>query len=269
MTPESTPESNPAKGQSCTEQPTPGQPHPGRPNPGRPHPGRPQSQHGGMIPNLLLNIVIPTVIMTKFSGEDDLGPMLGIVVALAFPIAFGIWDFAKTRKANFFSILGVISVLLTGTMSLLKFPPEYIAIKEAAIPAIFGIVTLVSLRTRWPLVKTLLMNEQIMQVDRVHEALAQHGTEKAFEGKLKNANYMIAGSFFLSSVLNYVLARIVVVSEPGTVAYTEELGKMTALSFPVIALPSTAVLMAALWYLFSQIRKLTHLDMDDIFNLPE
>lgn len=228
-----------------------------------------QAPKGGMLPNLLLNIVIPTVVMTKFSGEDDLGPMFSIVVALAFPIGYGIWDFAKTRKANFFSILGVISVLLTGTMSLLKFPPEYIAIKEAAIPALFGIATLVSLKTRWPLVKTILLNDQIMQVDKVYSALAQHNTERQFEAKLKNANYMIAGSFFLSSVLNYILARVILVSEPGTVAYTEELGKMTALSFPVIALPSTAVLMAALWYLFSQIRKLTHLELEDIFNTPE
>lgn len=230
---------------------------------------KPAQQRGGFLPNLLLNIVIPTVIMTKFSGEEDFGPLYSIVIALAFPVAYGLWDFATTRKANFFSILGVISVLLTGTMSLLKLPPEYIAIKEAAIPALFGIATLVSLKTRFPLVKTLLLNEQIMQVDKVYRALDTHGTRERFEEKLKIANYMIAGSFFLSSVLNYVLARVILVSEPGTVAFTEELGKMTALSFPVIALPSTAVLMLALWYLFTQIRKLTHLDLEEIFNTPD
>jgi len=77
---------------------------------------------------------------------------------------------------------------------------------------------------------------------------------------------MVAGSFFLSSVLNYILAKIILVSAPGSVAFTEELGKMTALSFPVIALPSTIVLMSALFYLLHHIKKLTHLEAEDIFN---
>jgi hypothetical protein len=94
--------------------------------------------------------------------------------------------------------------------------------------------------------------------------LSKYGNEQHFEMKLKNASYMVAGSFFLSSVLNYILAKVMLVSEPGTVAYTEELGKMTALSFPVIALPSTIVLMLALWYLLNQIKKLTHLDIEDL-----
>lgn len=221
---------------------------------------------GGVLTNLLFNIVIPAVILSKFSSEEYLGPVYSIVVALSFPIAFGVKDYYKERKANFFSVLGVISVVLTGGMSLLQLDPQYIAIKEAAIPAAFGIATLISLRTRYPLIKTFLYNDQIMQVDKVAGALKQHGNFEAFERKLVVASYMVAGSFFLSSVLNYLLAKMVLVSPPGTTEFSEELGKMTALSFPVIAVPSTLVLMAALWYLISQIRKLSHLEFEDIFD---
>jgi len=35
-----------------------------------------------VILNILLNIIVPTVILTKFSGEDALGVKYGIVVAL-------------------------------------------------------------------------------------------------------------------------------------------------------------------------------------------
>jgi intracellular septation protein A len=227
-------------------------------------PATPPEKRGGLLGNLLFNIVIPTLIMTKFSGEQHLGPLMAIVVALAFPVVYGIRDYLQAHKPNFFSILGVVSVVLTGTMSLLKLPPEYIAIKEAAIPGLFGLATLISVNTRWPLVKTFLFNEQVLKVNLVHEALSKYGNEQHFEMKLKNASYMVAGSFFLSSVLNYILAKVMLVSEPGTVAYTEELGKMTALSFPVIALPSTIVLMLALWYLLNQIKKLTHLDIEDL-----
>ena len=75
-------------------------------------------------------------------------------------------------------------------------------------------------------------------------------------------NQLLAGSFFLSSILNYLLAKWILVSPPGTTAYNEELGRMTALSYPVIALPSMVLMMAALWYLFSQIGKLTGEDIE-------
>ena len=219
-----------------------------------------------MLVNLAFNIIIPTVIMTKLSSEDYLGPLLSIVVALSFPVIYGLRDYWQTRKTNLFSALGIFSVIMTGTMSLLKLPPEYIAIKEAAIPAIFGIATLISIRTRYPLVKTFLYNDQVLQIDKVKRALIANSNEALFEKKLANASLMVAGSFFLSSVLNYILAVVILVAEPGSVEFTEQLGKMTALSFPVIALPSAIVLMAALFYLLKQIRLLTQLESEDIFN---
>ena len=219
----------------------------------------------GMLANLAFNIVIPTLILTKLSGEDRLGPLYSIVVALAFPVVYGIRDYLQAHKPNYLSLLGIVSVLLTGGMSLLQLDPQYIAIKEATIPGLLGLATLISTWTRWPLVRTFLFNEQVMKVDVVHEALRQHGTERQFERRLMYASWMVAGSFFLSSALNYGLAEYLLVSPPGTPAFTEELGKMTALSFPVIALPSTLVLMVALFYLLQGVQKLTHLQLEDIF----
>jgi len=223
-------------------------------------------KQGNMLINLGFNIIIPTLIMTKLSGEDYLGPLYSIVVALSFPLLFGLREYLQTHKTNFFSALGIISVLLTGGMSLMQLDPKYIAIKEAAIPALFGLATLFSMRTKFPLVRTFLFNDQILQIDKVKDALEQHNAVSLFDNKLKIASYLIAGSFFMSSVLNYVLAIVILTAAPGTVEFTEQLGKMTALSFPVIAVPSTIVLMATLFYLLHQIKKMTHLQLEDIFN---
>jgi len=100
-----------------------------------------------LLLNLVLNIIIPTVILMKFSGADQLGPRWGVAVALAFPITYGLMDFVKQRKVNFFSALGVVSVLLTGGIVLFELPPKYIAIKEATVPALLGIATLISTYT--------------------------------------------------------------------------------------------------------------------------
>lgn len=217
-----------------------------------------------LLLNLAVNIVIPTVILSKFSGEDKLGVEWAIIVALAFPIAYGIRDIKRSGKFSLFSILGIFSVAMTGGMALLELPPKYIVIKEAAIPAIFAIATLLSLKTRYPLVKTFLYNDTIMQVDKVAAALKANQSEAAFESALKNASYLMTLSFVVSSILNYILAKIILVSAPGTEAFNAELGKMNALSIPVIAIPATIVMMLALFYLFKQIKKLTQLELEDI-----
>ncbi len=221
-----------------------------------------------MLLNIVVNIVIPTVILSKFSGEDALGVEWAIIVALSFPIAYGLKEFFQVGKFNLFSAIGIVSIMLTGGMALLKLPPEYIAIKEAGIPALFAIFTLISLKTRFPLVKTFLYNDKIMQVHKVDAALERLGTQMPFERALKNASYLIALSFIVSSVLNYILAVVILVSEPGTEAFNAELGKMNALSFPVIAIPATIVMMFALFYLFKQIKKFTQLELEDILNQP-
>ncbi|MCA0900610.1 VC0807 family protein [Microbulbifer agarilyticus] len=217
-----------------------------------------------LLGNLLLNIVIPTLILTKLSGDDWLGTKWAIVVALAFPLIYGLRDLLRSGKVNFFSALGVISILLTGGISLLELDAKYIAIKEAAIPGLLGVATIASLYTRWPLVRTLIYNDRILDTGKIADHLSVNGNETAFERTLQQASWMIAGSFFLSSTLNYILAEVLLQSPPGTEAFNEELGKMTALSFPVIALPATIILMLVLVFLFRRIGKLTGLSLEEI-----
>lgn len=227
---------------------------------------RPVQKKESFLANLLMNIVIPTLILTKFSDDDSLGATWGLILALAFPLGYGLRDFVINRKINVFSALGIVSVLLTGGLSLLHLPPEYFAIKEAAIPGILGLVTLISIKTRYPLVKVFVYNDKVLRIEKVNAALKLHQNQTLFERTLSNASLMISASFFLSSVLNYVLAKVILVSQPGTAAFNAELGKMTALSYPVIALPMVIIMMGTLFYVFRSIRLLTHLTLEDILN---
>ena len=213
--------------------------------------------------SLSLNILIPVIVLMKFSGEDRLGPVVGLVVALAFPITYGLYDFGRRRNYNVVSALGFISILMTGGIGLLKLDPRWIAVKEAGIPLLMGLAVVGSLKTRFPLVKMLF--SKIIDAETVHEALVRKGTLADYQRRLVRATYIIASSFLLSAALNYALARIIVVSQPGTTAFNEELGKMTALSFPIIAVPSITLLAVAILFLASGIRKQTGLELKSIF----
>ena len=94
--------------------------------------------------DLLVSIVLPSAILMKFSGDEHLGAVGALVLALAFPIGWGLYELIRFRVKNFIAALGLISVLLTGGIGLLQLDTEWLAIKEAAIPAILGIAVIIS-----------------------------------------------------------------------------------------------------------------------------
>ena len=134
--------------------------------------------------------------------------------------------------------------------------------------AVFGIAVLVSTRTSYPLIRTLLYNDRVLDVRRVNDRLEERGLIEIFELRLLRATYFLAGTFFFSSLANYTLAKWIVVSPAGTAAFNEELGRMTLLSYPVIAIPSMVMMMAILFYLWRTIHGLTGLKMEDIVAHP-
>lgn len=214
--------------------------------------------------DLLVSIIIPSAILMKLSGGDDLGASGALIAALAFPLSWGLFELLKYKKFNFIALLGLISVLLTGSIGLLQLDPQWLAIKEAAIPGLIGIAVLISTRTPYPLIKTLLYNPNIMNVSKIQQKLNNHDDRKTFESRLQNATYWLSATFLFSAIMNYILARWVVTSPTGSVAFNEELGQMTLLSYPVIAIPSTIMMMAIMYYLWRTIHDMTGLKFEEI-----
>lgn len=219
--------------------------------------------------NLILNVVLPSLLLTKGGEWFQLPPEQVLVLALGFPICYGIFDFITRRKVNFFSIIGFISVLITGTIGLIEnVPTRWIAIKEAAVPLLFGSAILISSKTKKPLIRTILFSKELFDVERIETSLEEKGTREELEQVISSCTWWVVGSFLLSAVLNYALAEWLVNSPSGTEAFNAEIGKMTALSWPVIALPTTVVMMVALMKLMKGIEATTGHPLDDVLH-PE
>ena len=219
--------------------------------------------------DMIFSIVVPSVILMKFSGEGDLGATTALLLALSFTLCLGIFELFKYRKFNFIALLGLISVLLTGGIGLLQLDTQWLAVKEAAIPAVIGIGVLVSTQTRYPLIKTLLYNPKIMQVDKIRLKLDERDNAVVFEARLLKATYLLGSTFFFSAVMNYVLAKWIVTSPTGSAEFNEQFGQMTLLSYPMIAIPSMAMMLAIFYYLWRTIHGLTGLALEDILHVPE
>ena len=216
------------------------------------------------LADLLVSIVIPSVILMKFSGNDDLGVTGALILALAFPLCWGALDLIRYEKFNFFALLGLVSVGLTGGIGLLQLDQQWLAVKEAAIPGLIGLAVLGSTWTRYPLIKTLLYNPNVLDVEKIQQGLERTGGSALFESRLLTATYMLSATFFFSSLMNYILASLIVTSPTGSAAFNEELGRLTLLSYPVIAIPSTLMMMAILVYLWRTIHGLTGLSFEEL-----
>lgn len=48
--------------------------------------------------DLLVSIVIPSVILMKFSGDEHLGSVNALILGLAFPLGWGLFELIRYRK---------------------------------------------------------------------------------------------------------------------------------------------------------------------------
>lgn len=210
---------------------------------------------------LLLTLILPSFILMKLSGPEDLGTLNALLVALAFPLFWGAYSLLRERKVSMLAVLGLCSILLTGGIGVLQLDPQWLAVKEAAIPGLIGSAVVVSAFTGKPLVRVLLLSPALMNVERIQENLQQRGNTLVFETRLRSATWMLGGSFLFSSIMNYFLATWVVTSPAGTQAFNEELGRMNLLSYPVIALPSMLIMLALFYYLARTLNQLAGLKL--------
>jgi hypothetical protein len=193
-----------------------------------------------------------------------------LLIALSFPLAFGVWDFSQKKKVNPLSALGFVNVTVTGGLALLGLGGIWFSIKEAFFPSLIGLFVLGSAFGAKPFIKSVFLNPQVMDLEKIRGLLKQSGKEIEFERHLKVSTIYLSGSFFLSAILNFLLSVRVFTELPAELNDTEraiqlnlQIATMTKWSMVVILLPSMICLGLIMWHLLSGIRSLTGLKTEE------
>ena len=173
--------------------------------------------------DLLINIAIPIILLLKFS--NFFGPLNTFFVALAFPLSYGLYDFFKEKKVNAYSIIGIFGIIVTAGIGLLKLSPEFIAIKEGLVPLAIGIGAIV-LQKSENIMKKML--DKILDLKKLYKAFKR---KNELDSLISKSTYIFVSGFFASAVLNFLIAKIVVAAEPGTVLFNEQYALLTLLNF--------------------------------------
>lgn len=213
---------------------------------------------------IAVTILLPSVVLMQASSADRLGPTGALLLALAFPLGWGLNGWRKRRGFGTLAAIGLVSTLLTGGIGLLRLDGSWFAVKEAGVPALFGLAVAVSAFTRKPLIHALLLQPSLFDVPRLQAALAVRGATEAFAQRMRQATLWLSSTFAVSATLNYALARWLVSSPAGTEAFNAELGRFTLVSWPAIALPMMVLSMALLWWIGRGIQQLAGLHLNDL-----
>lgn len=243
------------------------------------------------LANVLLNVLVPVLALSYLSKDPEfqraigetvrpwhIGPVKALIVALAFPVAYGIRHFIRTRKTNFFSALGLVSVLLTGGLTLFLWNKDgtikpnadvLFGLKEASIPMILGLAVIGSHFTSTPLLRAFLYSDTIFDIQRIEKEIENKGTRLEYEKIIFRATWLFAASFFISAVLNFGLAIFFLGDLDHTAAnarelYNERVAKLTGWGFAVIGLPILVFLFLTLRRMITQLSKITGLKEEEI-----
>lgn len=237
--------------------------------------------------NIAVNVLIPISSLSLLSKDPNLvddakwfhvGPVWALVIALAFPLGYGIWFLLKHRKMNFFSILGLVSVILTGGLTVFLWnedgsvdasAPILFGLKEASIPFILGLAVFASHWTKTPLLNTFLYNDQIFDVKRIESAVAEKGEKPAYRKLLFQCTLIFAGSFLISTVMNFYLAqhflgpdKVDYTAADARDLYNKAVARITGWGFLVIGVPIMGILILCWVYLLKGLRRITGLAND-------
>lgn len=241
--------------------------------------------------NILINVLIPVLALSYLSKDPaiqvmlgkevnfwHIGPLKALFVALAFPICYGVWFFVKTKKMNFFSGLGLFSVLLTGGLTLFLWNKDgtikehaavLFGLKEASIPFVLGVAIIASHWSKTPLLRAFLYSDSFFDINKIEHKVSELGRETDYAKVLLNATILFSFSFFVSTLMNFGLAMYFLGDLNHAAAnareiYNEKVAKITGWGFVVIGLPVLVFLFFTLKKLLSGLRGITGLSDEEL-----
>ncbi len=227
----------------------------------------PEAKPANPLADLLLTVVLPSAALEWLSVPARLGPFWALVVAALLPLGFGVYCYLTRSGLNFFSVLGLVAVIITGGLGLLKLDAFWFAIKEASVPVFLGLAFPLSHRWGRPLIESILLTPQLINRAAVQKALVTPELRASFAALLLRASWGMGCGMLLSAVGNFALAmHLLGGKEPGSEAFVKSIGTLNWAGFLVIGVPLVGVMLLVMMGFLRAVQRLTGLERDDLLN---
>ena len=233
--------------------------------------------------DIIVNVLAPVLILSKCSREGEkffeVGPYMAMGIALAIPLLYGIWHFAKHKRINLFSAVGLGNVLLTGVITIYlystddpetrRLAPYLFGLKEAIQPLILGSLFLLTHKRKNPLFNAFVYNEGVFDQQRIDKKVEENGSKEQLDKLLWSSTLLFFGSFCLSALLNLGLAYYFMHDLDANAAdwrelYNEDVGRITGWGYLVIGVPLLVVGGFILFRMIKGLKEITGLETEEI-----
>lgn len=217
------------------------------------------------LADLLLTVVLPSMALEYLSEASRLGPFWALVVSSLLPLGYGVYCWWIKAGLNFFSVLGLVAVIVTGGLGLLKLSAFWFGIKEIAVPVLIGLAFPLSHRWDKPVISSMLFAPHLINERVLNESLDTAEKQSGFDQLLFQASMGMGVSMLLSAVLNFAMAIYLIGNkEPGSEAYVKAIGTLNWSSTLIIGAPMLGAIMLVLIRFLRGIYALTGLEKDDL-----
>lgn len=235
--------------------------------------------------SLVVGIFLPAVVLNIASGPDNkpwqVGPAASVVLAISIPLTYGVFLFLKSKQISVLALAGMGSTLLTGVITCLAWQSNggvdqsifpLLAAKEALLPIVLGFCVLLSHFSSAPLIRTIVFNSRLFDLARINEALAAQGTARECEAVLRTAAAVLAGAFFASGVILFVLTlyflgAIDVSALNARELYSKALSKQMFWGAVATIVPFMIVVGGIIVWLRIRLERLTGLGKDELMTV--
>lgn len=241
---------------------------------------------------IFMNVLVPVLLLEycsegsinpliRMQGQRiwEIGPLWAMLIALAFPIVYGIHSRIRQGKFDLMSAVGMAGVILTGVISLFVISPSGVVhqstpwlfgIKEALIPLFLAVAVLVSSRTNAPLLRVFIYTEDMFNIRRIEGEVHVRGNEIAYDALMVRITWILAGAFLFSSLANFTVSFgfmspvvLLPVAEQ-QVAYNVAIGRITWWGFLIIGVPLLVALGIIIVHLIGGLERLTGLERKNL-----
>ena len=205
----------------------------------------------------------------QLQGKINLSSIT-FLIALIFPVAYFIYDLLKKKNVNVISILGFINVLLTGGIGIFGerfgLSKNWFIIKEGALPSLIGLGLIILRKLRINSFNKILLNDIIFDNHKINSSI-KYEEQNEFETIVHRAGSHFIVGLFMSSFIQFILASLIVTSNPGESSFNEQVATMTWVSFLAVFVITMSIVGKGYLGLISGIEKITGLKKEDFLKV--
>jgi MFS family permease len=212
----------------------------------------------------LINVFLPLLVLTKFSGEEQLGATGGLILALAFPIVYEAYNIYKRRRVSMLSVFAIGGILITGIIGLLGLSENWLALRRSIIYAVGAAGILGSMAINKPVM--VLLVKQVVDFNKVKMAVKARGNTRKLNKSLRLSGYAASAGLLATAAASFVLTKAIIVSPAGTTGFNEEYARLRVISTFAVTLPLIVGLVIIISLMIFKLEKLSGLGSEEMLH---